>query len=95
MLKSKSIIVLTLLMLFGFTSNAQKFEYFFEKGQENLISGNYNIAVLCFDTAIKLEPQFANSYFNRALVKYQLNDIKGAVNDLNNYVILVPNLGPK
>ncbi len=91
MLKSKSIIVLTLLMLLGFTSNAQKFEYFFEKGQDYLKNGSYKTALLYFDTAIKLEPQFATSYLRRALVKDQLNDIKGAVNDLNNYVVLVPN----
>ena len=70
MLKSKSIIVLTLLMLLGFTSNAQKFEYFFEKGREFINDENYKTAVLYFDTAIKLKPEFANSYFIRINVKY-------------------------
>jgi tetratricopeptide (TPR) repeat protein len=46
---------------------------------------------LYFDTAIKLEPQVANSYFNRALIKDELDDKKGAINDLNNYIVLVPN----
>jgi tetratricopeptide (TPR) repeat protein len=91
MLKSKSIIVLTLLMLFGFTLNAQKFEYFFDKGQEYMNNKNYKTAVLYFDTAIKLEPQVANTYFNRAIVKDELDDKKGAINDLNSYVVLVPN----
>lgn len=91
MLKSKSIIVLTLLILLGFTSNAQKFEYFFDKGREFMNDKNYKTALLYYDTAIKLEPQVANSYFNRALIKDELDDKKGAINDLNNYIALVPN----
>jgi tetratricopeptide (TPR) repeat protein len=90
MLQSKSIFILTVFIFLGYSSNAQKFEFFFEKGQEYVKNGNFKTAVLYFDTAIKIEPQFANSYFNRALVKDQLNDVKGAVNDLNNYIILVP-----
>ena len=75
----------------GFSLNAQKFGYFFDKGREFMNNNNYKTAVLYFDTAIKLEPQSANSYFNRAIAKDELNDIKGAINDMNSYVVLVPN----
>ena len=91
MLKSKSIIILTLLMFLNFSLNAQKFGYFFDKGREFMNNNNYKKAVLYFDTAIKLEPQSANSYFNRAIAKDELDDIKGAINDMNSYVVLVPN----
>jgi tetratricopeptide (TPR) repeat protein len=78
-------------MFMGFSLNAQKFGYFFDKGREFMNNNNYKTAVLYFDTAIKLEPQSANSYFNRAIAKDELDDIKGAINDMNSYVVLVPN----
>jgi tetratricopeptide (TPR) repeat protein len=43
--------------------------------------GNYNDAVINFTKAIELDAKALNAYYNRAVAKYSLHDIKGAADD--------------
>lgn len=47
-------------------------------GVNNADNGNYSEALEFFNKAIKINPNDAVSYFNRASVKMHLGDIKGA-----------------
>jgi len=48
----------------------------------------YNESVLYFDKAIELNPNYSLAYINRAIAKYQLNDIDGVCSDLQRAVEL-------
>ena len=48
----------------------------------------YNESVLYFDKAIELNPNYSLAYINRAVAKYQLNDIDGVCSDLHRAVEL-------
>ncbi|HSP88733.1 MAG TPA: tetratricopeptide repeat protein [Ignavibacteriaceae bacterium] len=50
-------------------------------GVENGDKGRYKDAFYEFTKAIELNPKDANAYFNRATLKVQLGDIKGASSD--------------
>lgn len=48
----------------------------------------YNESVLYFDKAIELNPNYSLAYINRAIAKYQLNDIDGVCSDLQRAIEL-------
>ncbi len=58
----------------------------------NLISeaGKYEKAIACYDTALRLNPNLANTYFKRGLAKRKLSDYEGAIEDYNNAIKLNP-----
>jgi len=43
-----------------------------------------------FDACLELNPQHGDALFNRAALKLQKQDLDGAMNDLNTYVVLNP-----
>jgi len=47
-------------------------------------------ALADYDRAIELNPKFVEAYSNRALVKYALNDDKGALADFDRAIELNP-----
>ncbi len=73
--------------------NAQKFDYYFDKGQTNLHTGNYKLAISYYDSALKKNPKHASSYFNRGLSKIIIEDNEGAILDFTKYITLIPNDG--
>ena len=55
-------------VIFCFSSvDAQKFDYYYDKGQTNFDTGNYKLAISYYDSALKKSPKHASSYFNRGL----------------------------
>jgi tetratricopeptide (TPR) repeat protein len=56
-------------------------DWFF-KGKEYRDAGDFDNALLCFDRAIVLSPEFAGAYNNRGTVKAGLNQHAEAVKDL-------------
>ena len=48
--------------------------------------GNYNQAILDYNKAIKLNPRYANAYYNRAIAYKKLGQSKKAAGDYNNYL---------
>ena len=83
-----------LFILFYYCSvSAQKFDYYFDKGQINLDTGNYKLAISYYDSSLKKNPKHASSYFNRGLSKIIIEDNKGAIFDFTKYITLIPNDG--
>lgn len=52
---------------------------------------DYTGAIELFDKCLKLKPDFAYAYSNRAFCKAQLNDINGATKDIQKSIELDPN----
>ena len=56
---------------------------FFKNGLEKNKSGDYTGAILDFDKAIEIDPNYASTYYNRGNSKYSLKDYYGAISDYN------------
>ena len=52
--------------------------------------GDHEKAIGYFDKALELEPDEALSYSNRSFSKLKLNDLKGAMNDIDKSLALMP-----
>jgi tetratricopeptide (TPR) repeat protein len=52
----------------------------------------YQAALAAFTKIIQMEPDFALAYYNRAFVKYKLQDFSGAVDDYNMAIQLDPDM---
>lgn len=71
--------------------NPQADDYFLI-ASENYDAGNYQKAAVNYDTAIKLNPQYAEAYNNRGNLRYQyLNNPQGALADYDRAIALRPN----
>jgi tetratricopeptide (TPR) repeat protein len=67
-------------------------DYFVSAYQKNE-QGNYQEALADYDRAIALNPNYANAYYNRGLLKVlKLNDPQGALADFDQVITLNPNL---
>ena len=88
----KYFILFSILFCYSCVS-AQKFDYYFDKGQTNLDTGNYKLAISYYDSALKKSPKHASSYFNRGLAKIIIEDNIGAILDFTKYITLIPNDG--
>lgn len=55
---------------------------FYGIGKARLMLGQYKQAIQAYDQAIKLDPEYATAYENRAAAKYQLQDLAGCCADL-------------
>ena len=52
--------------------------------------GEYERALADYDLAIATDPNFAGSYYNRAITRYRLNDYERALADFNRAIQLNP-----
>ena len=43
-----------------------------------------------FDKAIELNPEYIDAYANRSLIKMELNDYKGALDDIDFVLKIIP-----
>ncbi len=60
---------------------SDKAAIFYHQGKIDFNSKKYNIAIENFSTVIRLNPDFADAYYNRALAKAELNDYDSAIED--------------
>jgi tetratricopeptide (TPR) repeat protein len=56
-------------------------EYYFERGEECLESGNYEWALESFNKAIEMNPNIEMAYYNRGRVYQELGKMREAVKD--------------
>ncbi|MBR4643437.1 MAG: tetratricopeptide repeat protein [Selenomonadaceae bacterium] len=63
----------------------------FSKGNDFSFRKNFPRALATYDAAIELDPQFAEAYNNRGIVKYELGQISAAVEDYTAAVKLKSN----
>ena len=75
------------------TRNAEKFSAVNEFSKANDFSGrkNYSQALAAYDTALRLDPQFAEAYNNRGIIKYDLGQFSAAIEDYSAAIRLKPN----
>ena len=71
--------------------NAQSAYSFYQSGKNNYKNGDYFKAAYDFTKAIEIDPNFADAYHWRALVKMFLNDYSSAMSDINKTLQLLPN----
>ena len=71
--------------------NAESAYYFYQSGMNNYKNGDYFKAVYDFTKAIEIDPNYADAYHWRALVKMFLEDYSFALRDINKTLQLLPN----
>ena len=67
-------------------------ETYYLRGNEKFKQGDYAGAILDWDEAIQLKPDFAEAYNNRGLAKHELGDSFSALADYENAIRLKPEL---
>jgi len=69
------------------TLNSEKLDAYYYRGVMNLSYGNTEARLMKaqadFSTVAEVNPNFNDTYYNRALCRIYLSDFSGAVNDLN------------
>ena len=60
------------------------------KGEKALAKADYDLAISCFDEAIRLNPQSASAYEGRSSAYFNKRDFKQAIADATEAVRLAP-----
>ena len=63
---------------------------FINRGNANVVDGNYDNAINDLNKAILLEPTAADAYMNRAIAKSKSNDMFGAIKDYDKAISIGP-----
>lgn len=71
-------------------ADAENVEAFNSRGVAYFELKEYTSALLDYEQAIKLKPDFYRPYYNRALLKTAQNDVTGALKDYSDAIRLVP-----
>ncbi|MFA7625648.1 MAG: hypothetical protein WCZ17_01260, partial [Candidatus Kapaibacterium sp.] len=71
--------VFLIILLLGHTTFSQKPESLVNNGIKKYLAKDYNGAVKDFTEALKVSPKLSAAYYNRALAKTELKDLKGAI----------------
>ena len=61
----------------------------FEKGLK--LNDNSDEEIMCYTEAIRLNPEYAEAYYNRGLARSDKGDLEGAIKDYNQAILLNPN----
>ncbi len=62
---------------------------------QKVVGSTHKDAIDDYDKTIKLNPDYADAYFNRGVVKNALGDHKGAINDFEKTIKLNPSYKKK
>ena len=65
-------------------------EYYFIQGNKKYEQGLYKSAILDYDTAIWLKPDYIDAYIGRGIAKYELDQYDAAFDDLYTVIELKP-----
>lgn len=76
-------------VLIGASPNDDAMKYY-DNGKRKTHSKDYQGAILDYNKAINLDPNFWWVYFEKALAKYELQDFQGAIADYTKAIILEP-----
>lgn len=63
---------------------------YLKKGVAKAQSNDFKGAIIDFNTAIGLNPQFAVAYYNRGSAKFRVQDNRGAIEDFNKAISINP-----
>ncbi len=82
-----------LILLFSYyNSCSQSAKDYFLKGVKKFEAGDDKGAILYFNNALKINPDYAGAYYYRAKTKAYLNDYSGAIKDFNKAISIEPRL---
>jgi tetratricopeptide (TPR) repeat protein len=68
----------------------ESYEAYFNKGLTQALLKNMQGAMSNFNSAIKLNPEYADAYYNRSLIKGKIGDYNGELEDINKAIALNP-----
>lgn len=68
-------------------------DYFYQRGMECHKSGKFQEAITNFDAVIQRDFTYAEAFNSRGVIKLLLNDVKGAITDLDAALIINSELG--
>ena len=71
-------------------ATAPKADDFFIQGVDKRNKGDNQGAILAYNEAIRLNPNFSEAYYNRGLARYYLGDKKAAIADYNQAIKINP-----
>jgi tetratricopeptide (TPR) repeat protein/tellurite resistance protein len=71
--------------------NAAQAEEFFNFGLKNFQSGNFDVALLDFSSAIQLKPDYTDAYQNRGMCFFSLKNFDEAIKEFDKVLGLNPN----
>ena len=54
------------------------------------MKGNFNVSIKDYNEAIRIDPKYAQAYYNRGLAKKALGDVSGAMGDFGQLHALDP-----
>ena len=88
-------LVLFISLLFNFTVvGQQSAKSYYQQGVEQLNNTKYDLAIASFDEAIKIDPEYADAYLQRAKARQNnQRDLTGAMKDIEKALELNPSFG--
>ena len=89
---SKYVIIFIIIMMVGCGSSETRKTKFFDKGTEFFEKGDYGKAILNFQNAIKLDPQYADAYSSLGRCYLKLMNIQGAFKAFSTAVEINPEI---
>ncbi|MFM9161191.1 MAG: tetratricopeptide repeat protein, partial [Dolichospermum sp.] len=81
----------------GFTEDSNKGTIIMRKtthnssGGTNFLLGRYKVAIAEYTQAIKIDPNYAEAYYNRGKSREKLGDYEGAIVDYTQVIKIDPN----
>lgn len=63
---------------------------YYNQGVEKVVTNDLKEAIIDFNMAIKLNPEFFEAYYNRGSAKFRIQDYKGAIEDFDKTISINP-----
>jgi tetratricopeptide (TPR) repeat protein len=91
--KMRILLFVVTVLLGGVICCKQTAEEYFKKGEAKYHQGDFNKAIVNFDKAIEINPQYLEAYYYRGSIKFFLKDYSGALIDFDKTIEIDPNDG--
>jgi tetratricopeptide (TPR) repeat protein len=84
------VLILVIAILFCGCNTQKNANKYYNSGVKKETRGNYDSAIVDYNHAIEINPNFIEAYVNRGRAKGRLSDYKGAVSDFNKVLEINP-----
>ena len=93
-LKIQTIVTILLFMIIFSSCMVNKRDEWYFKGLDFGVEGKYNEAIMCYDKAIEIDPEFVYAWYNKGLALYYTGKYKEAIKCYDKAIKLDPNYSP-